>query len=144
MDMFAFWLSFWIVGSALVGVIASGRGRSVFGYVLLSLLVSPLIALVLVVALPSLKSGATRIDAPSAATHVRCQACAEWVLPQARLCKHCGSALTPDTAFDQRRAQQAVADRITEAKQNTSFSAALGVAAVLVVLAVLLFGGRLV
>ena len=57
----------------VVGVVASSRGRSGFGYFLLSLLLSPLLGLILAVALPSKlpSSGGQSAGEPiSASTHV--------------------------------------------------------------------------
>ncbi len=82
----------WFIFSVVVGIIAGARGRSGFGYFLLSILLSPLIGGLLAIALPS---RATRADAPSPDTHVRCPDCREMVLKDARKCKHCGCALIP-------------------------------------------------
>jgi hypothetical protein len=90
----------WFVGSIVVGIVAHARGRSGIGYFLLSALLSPLIGAVLALGLPSkLPSGTTAALVPSAQTHGRCPACAEFVLPEARVCKHCGHALSPDPDF---------------------------------------------
>lgn len=83
---------FWFIFSVVVGVIASARGRSGFGYFLLSLIISPLIAVILVALLPSLKRDP---NAPTAWTHVKCPDCRELVLNEARVCKHCGCKLVP-------------------------------------------------
>lgn len=81
----------WIVFSAVVGVIADNKGRFGIGYFFLSLILSPLIGLILAVALPAVSKN----DGPSPKTHVRCPDCRELVLKDARKCKHCGCALVP-------------------------------------------------
>src|SRR5688572_13922941 len=91
MEFFLFWLLFAIV----VGVVASSRGRSGFGWFLLAVVISPLLAIVLVALLPSLSTTPATFGAPTPDTHVRCPDCAELVLNQARKCKHCGCALIP-------------------------------------------------
>lgn len=48
--MFIFWL-FWFLLAIVVGVLASSRGRSGFGYFLLALVMSPLIAFAILLAL---------------------------------------------------------------------------------------------
>lgn len=56
---------FWFVFAIIVGVAANSRGRSGFGWFLLSVLLSPLLAGLLVLALPSLNAstgGAFRPD----------------------------------------------------------------------------------
>ncbi len=89
---------FWVGFSVVVGVLASSRGRSGFGWFLLSCLISPLLAGLLVAVLPSAKADA---ELPSDKTHVRCTACAEFVLPMATKCKHCGADLVPNPGFGQ-------------------------------------------
>lgn len=118
------WIPFWLIGSAVVGIIAASRGRSAMGWSLIALLFSPVIGLVLALALPSLKRGAA--DGPSEATHVRCASCAEWVLPEAKVCKHCGAALTPDDGFHVRQAYEA---EMTQKKQGRDALMVLGYAA---------------
>lgn len=77
----------WFVASIVVAIIAASRGRNSFGWFLLALLISPLIAGILVLALGS-KSEAGR----------RCPDCAETVRAEARKCRHCGAALEPMSA----------------------------------------------
>jgi hypothetical protein len=97
MELFIFWLIF----AAVVGVIASSRGRSGFGWFLISVLISPLLGVLLVALLPSLKPAP---GAPTPETHVKCPDCAELVLKEARVCKHCGCRLTPYTEIEAKEA----------------------------------------
>lgn len=83
---------FWIVLSIAVGVIAGSKGRTGFGYFILSLLLSPLIIGLVVSAMPKAVPDAQR-EAPE--THTRCPACKEVVRRDAIKCKHCASELTP-------------------------------------------------
>jgi hypothetical protein len=90
MEVFIVWLLF----AALVGAIASSRGRSGFGFFLLSVVLSPLIGLIFVLlakARPSTPDG----EIITTDTHVRCPDCRELVRADARKCKHCGTALVP-------------------------------------------------
>lgn len=87
------WIIFWLIGSVVVGVVAGSRGRSGFGYFLLALFLSPLLALILALALPRLNDAAG--DLIMNKTHVRCPDCREVVRMDARKCKHCGSTLAP-------------------------------------------------
>jgi hypothetical protein len=80
---------FWIIFSVVVGIAAGARARSSGGWCLLALIISPVLALILLVLLPNLKGR------PTPATHVKCPDCAELVLKDARVCKHCGCRLTP-------------------------------------------------
>lgn len=86
----------WIVFAVLVGIAASSRGRSGFGWFLLSCIISPLIGLLVLIAMPTRGPGrAEDGSVVSAKTHVRCPDCKELVRAEARKCKHCGAALLP-------------------------------------------------
>jgi hypothetical protein len=106
---------FWFVLAVAVGILANSRGRSGFGWFLLAVLLTPLLGFILVLASKDLsKAEAAAVGVPGGATHVRCPACAEWVLPEAAVCKHCGGALTPDPDFYVVRAQRAAAEKKEE------------------------------
>ena len=84
----------WILFSVAVGVLASSRGRSGFGWFIFSLIFTPFIGLIFVLVLKQ-KPDVTEVDRPNPWTHVRCPDCRELVLKDARKCKHCGCALIP-------------------------------------------------
>lgn len=88
MDIFLFWFLF----SIAVGILASNRGRSGFGWFLISLLISPLLGLIFVLVLKNLKNFP---DGVSPESHLRCPDCRELVRKDARKCKHCGCSLIP-------------------------------------------------
>lgn len=92
-------LAFWFLFAIVVGVAAGSRGRSGFGWFLLSMIISPLIGLLLVLVLPNRKwtSAPTQgfIEPVTPETHVRCPACRELVRADASKCKHCGTTLVP-------------------------------------------------
>jgi hypothetical protein len=50
----------WFVVSIFVGIAASSRGRSAFGWFLISLLLSPVLALLFLLVFPPLSDGPTR------------------------------------------------------------------------------------
>lgn len=83
----------WLVLAVVVGIIAANRGRSGFGWFLISLAISPLIGGILVLAL-----GSPKVDPASDGEHKKCPACAEWVMREAVKCKHCGEQLLPNAA----------------------------------------------
>lgn len=88
---------FWIAASVAVAIAARSRGRSWLGWFLLAAIVSPLIALTLVLVLP--RQGGALVspfgEAISAKTHARCPACRELVRIDASRCRYCGETLTP-------------------------------------------------
>ena len=89
----------WFVFAILAGAIANSRGRSFGGYFLLSIVFSPLIGLIAVLAMPALNTPAATaaVPVPTPDTHVKCPDCRELVLKDARKCKHCGCTLIPIT-----------------------------------------------
>lgn len=87
---------FWLACAILSAIVASSKGRSAGGWLILGL-VFGLLALIVVAVISSKKpppvlAGA---EAASALTHVRCPDCRELVRKDARRCKHCGITLTP-------------------------------------------------
>lgn len=138
------WMFFWVMFAVVVGVFAGNKGRSGVGWFLLSLVISPLLGFLFVAVLSNLKAeqerDAAKAAQPGPSTHVRCPACAEWVLPQATVCKHCGSALTPDVTFE---ARQAAAERAKDEWEGTDKLIGIGavVAIVLVVAMISNCGG---
>lgn len=88
----------WPLLAIIVGVAASSRGRSGIGWFLLSMLVSPLIAGLFLLAVGSnVAPVMTDVSGEpvSPETHVRCPDCRELVRADAKKCKHCGIALIP-------------------------------------------------
>lgn len=88
MEIVVFWLGFTVV----VGVLAARKQRSVFGWVVLSLVISPLIAGLLLLVLPS------NASADGDSTTTRCPYCRELVRRDAVKCKHCGSSIGTEAA----------------------------------------------
>lgn len=78
----------WVLLSVAVGVWAGNRGRSGFGWFVLAVLVSPLIAGVF---LAVTQNHATTREAVNPETHGQCPACSEPVILTATVCKHCKS-----------------------------------------------------
>jgi len=95
MEIFIFWFFFAIV----VGVAASARGRSGFGWFILAVFISPLLAVILLALFPSLKKEAVIVTSngavPTPETHVKCPECRELVFKDAKKCRFCGITLIP-------------------------------------------------
>lgn len=85
----------WFLLSVAVGILADNKGRSGIGWFLLSMILTPVLGLIFCAVSKNLRVANVSVDTPGNATHLRCPACAEWVLPQAVKCKHCGGELTP-------------------------------------------------
>jgi hypothetical protein len=96
MTIFIFWLMF----SIACGIYASNRGRSGIGWFFIAMLISPLLGLIFVAVTKDLSKPNVAAQ-PGTSTHVKCPACAEFVLPEASVCKHCGTALVPTVTHAQ-------------------------------------------
>src|SRR2546428_7083239 len=83
---------FWLVFSVVVAIGAAGRGRHGPGWFLLSMVISPLLAFLLLMMLPSRSKSA---GAPETQELRKCPECAELILREAKKCKHCGSGVEP-------------------------------------------------
>lgn len=89
---------FWVVLSVVAGVVAASKGRSGGGYFLLSLVFSPVVGLLLAIALPRVEV-TLRYPGPgdtAEPARVPCPKCAELVLPAAKVCRFCGHRLRDD------------------------------------------------
>jgi hypothetical protein len=89
--MTLFMIGLWIALCSVVGVAASTRGRDGGGWFVLALVISPLIAGLLVLALPAvIKNGKPAYAlSPSQVRIVRGQ-----LTPLARICPHCESTIS--------------------------------------------------
>lgn len=121
---------FWFVFAIAVGVFASNRGRSGIGWFLLSLVISPLLGLIFVAVMKNLAAEKASANAtPGPSSHVKCPACAEWVLPEAKICKHCRSPLTPISVQVFQQAQD-------DSKSEDSKNLGIGFLAIVVLIAI--------
>ena len=81
---------FWLLFALVVGMIASSRGRSGFGWCILACLISPLLAGIILLLSANRRGQAGR---PNPSTHVKCPDCKELILKDARVCRYCGCKL---------------------------------------------------
>lgn len=91
----------WFALSIAVGMFATQRGRGSGNWFLVSIIVSPLIGFVFLLVLQNLKKINVTSDDVD---RVKCPSCAELVLPEASVCKHCGGVLVPDMEYSKNRA----------------------------------------
>ena len=87
----------WLLLCVLVGVFAGNRGRIGFGWGMISVIFSPLIGWLIVLALPNLQKEQSRDglgNVITEVTHKRCPACREVIRRDAVKCRHCGEILS--------------------------------------------------
>lgn len=81
----------WVGVSLAIGILAGKRGRGSGTWFVLSMLISPLLAGMLLMLSANLHD-----DDNNPKTHRKCPACAEMIKREAVKCKHCGSDVKPD------------------------------------------------
>lgn len=81
----------WLLLSIAVGIYAGNKGRSVAGFMTLSLLLSPLVGFAFAVIAENLSIPGQDMNYD---THKKCPFCAEVILKDAKKCKHCSTLLT--------------------------------------------------
>lgn len=86
-------LFIWVAFAVVTAFAAPSRGREFGTWFVLGLLFG-VFALIAVLVLPPRTPG---LDRPTPKTHVECPDCAEYVRNEARVCKHCGCKLIPQT-----------------------------------------------
>lgn len=82
---------FWVIFSLFVAAIANSRGRSGFGWFIVSILISPLISVIILALMTNLATQPSSKNAVVARNTKRCPLCAEDIMIEAVRCKHCGA-----------------------------------------------------
>jgi hypothetical protein len=85
----------WIICGIAAAVVASSKGRSGFGWFILGVALGPF-ALLMVGFMPKLEPEAVRVDTR------KCPYCAEFIKPEAIVCKHCGRDVEPVQAEEEK------------------------------------------
>lgn len=94
LEIIALGFFLWLAFSLAAGAIAASKGRSAFGFFLLSILLTPLIGITAALIVSGDPATLERQGLNSGALR-KCHACAEPVRREAVKCKHCGVDLAP-------------------------------------------------
>ncbi|WP_114325986.1 zinc ribbon domain-containing protein [Candidatus Colwellia aromaticivorans] len=92
MDLYVIYIVLWVVVSLIVASVASSKGHSWSDYFFLSLIISPIITLLIVIA-SSPNQDKLESLAIASGKERKCPSCAEIVKAEAKICKHCKSEL---------------------------------------------------
>lgn len=96
----------WAILGAIVGGIASGKGREFWAWFIYGFFLFPIALIHILVARPELSveqvahAAALKIATEKAAEagRVACPHCAEKILPEAKVCRYCGRDVVPGEA----------------------------------------------
>lgn len=96
-------------------IVASNKGRSALGWILICLFLTPL-AILILLALPNLAER----RAKQAVLHDTkpCPKCAERVLKAAQVCRYCGHEFTPERPIDPSVRQARAAKELIEMRRR--------------------------
>jgi len=83
---------FWLVISLIVGLFASNNGRSGLGYFLLSIIISPLLAGVIVLIVGK-NPAELQTQNLISGEKIKCHYCKKAIKPKSKVCEHCKNEL---------------------------------------------------
>jgi hypothetical protein len=130
---------FWLGLTIAVAMLAKNRGRRTWLWFIFALALSPLLAFGLLMMKDDLtvKEFVETVSQSMEASHVRCPHCAEYVLPEATVCKYCHGRLAPqDSSLIQLKAQERIDEGLQDIKArelNIILSGAMAVGFALLV-----------
>lgn len=108
----------WLIFAFVAAWIASSKGRSGFGIFILSVLLSPLVGIIVALAMQrgeQVQASAV-VHGGVSREYLKCPFCAEAVRFEALKCKHCGSDLsTSEIAATRRKEAIDAAERVKRA-----------------------------
>ena len=125
---------FWLIFSVVVAIGASSRGRNGFAWFLVAALISPLIATILLALMPRLTDADKAPVVEAQPDRVKCPECAELILREAKVCKHCGFRLPPVDHVERPKPINVEPQKQEEVKPKLGFAVGLVVVVLIVLL----------
>lgn len=80
-------VAIWLGCGVITAIIASSKGRNGFGWLIIGCILG-IFGIILAAVLPSIQTA--RADEVVPLALAKCPDCAEFIQPEARVCKHCG------------------------------------------------------
>lgn len=116
-------LLFWFAFAVAVGMFATKRGRGSGNWFLISVVFSPLLGFIFLLVSEDLSKKASSTDN---GLRVKCPACAELVLAEASVCKHCGAKLDPNIGYTRQLQEAHAKEKLREdAKSQIQLAVAI-------------------
>lgn len=120
----------WLAFAVAVGFLAKQRGRSLFNWFIVSAIVSPVLGFVLLMMMKdlALADALDTVTHDLELTHVKCEHCAEYILPEASVCPYCRNAVTPQPeSVKQRLAEKMAETEEIQAGKQGNFIIGIGI-----------------
>ena len=115
-------------------MLAKQRGRSGFGWTLIAICISPLLAFAILMMSNdlALAEALDTVTHDMDLTHVKCPHCAEYVLPEASVCPYCRGKMVPNPEVAKQRMEEKLAEE-KELQAGRQYNLIIGIGIVIAI-----------